>query len=72
MQCLNELGTIHSVSSGEATSREDAQLKELCEGAVLCHLYKRENSNFKNEGHLITKAITQRPPLAIILGVNAA
>ena len=41
MKCLYKLGTIHSISSSEATPREYTQLQELSERSVLSNLYKK-------------------------------
>ena len=35
---VHELGTVNGVSCSEPASREDAQLQELCDSSVLCHL----------------------------------
>ena len=49
MQHVDKLGTEDGVGRGEPTSREDAQLQELRDGAVLGDLWRGV------EGHVIVK-----------------
>ena len=38
MKVVDELSTIHCISGGVQAAREDAELKKLCDGTILCDL----------------------------------
>lgn len=46
MKAVDKFCTINSISSCVQAAREDAELKKLCDGTILCNLYK-DNDKLK-------------------------